>query len=309
MSLPLSNVARATLWALASVAGATAMTVCVRLLSPDFHTAMTAFLRSILGLALLLPALIRVQRTGEKLQFTDWKLHLLRGVCIVIALNSGFYALWKLPLATATILFFLAPVFVTVLAGPFLGEVVGPRRWAAVGVGFLGALIILRPDQGTADPVMIVAIVSSMAFAAALLLGKVISRTDSTDSIFVSTAVTVAILTLPPAIFFWKLPVTWEHWIIVIGLVLGSGLRTIADIKSYALGDAGYLAPFSYLRLLTIGLIGYFFFGEVIDTPTWIGGAVVISATLYIAIREAQVRRRRNTGHIPREGLKLPPTD
>jgi len=286
-------------WILASVAGATAMTLSIRLLTPDLHTTMLAFLRSAFGLAVAVPFLWRARARKAPLTFAAWPLHLIRGALIAVALNAGFYAIWHLPLAQATILFFMAPVFATVFATLILSEVVGPRRWAAIAVGFLGALIILRPGVGALEPAMLSALVSSLAFAAALMLGRVIAARDGTDSIFVSSSVLVAGATLPPALFVWGLPEGAAAWGALAVLVIASALRQYADIRAYAIGEAGFLAPFTYLRLLTVGIAGYLWFGETIDGPTILGGAVIIGATLYISYREARLKRSDGGPKLP----------
>ncbi|MEM7508180.1 MAG: DMT family transporter [Pseudomonadota bacterium] len=289
MSLRLSPNIAGMVWMLVSVLGATGMTIFVRLLAPEMHTAMLAFLRSGFGLILLVPLVIGVGR----MRFTLWKLHLARGICFAIALNAGFYALWKLPLATATVLMFMAPVFVTVLAGPVLGESVGIRRWLAVGAAFLGTLIILRPGGDTLEPAVLVAVISAFAFAAGILLGKILANGDGTSATFVSSTVLTALFTFPPALTVWELPQGGVEWAMIAALVLTASLRTYADIRAYAVGEAGFLAPFSYLRLITIGIAGYFLFQEVIDGPTWLGGAIIIGASLYIALREMRLSRRK----------------
>lgn len=288
--LPRSDNAIGGLWMLGSVAGATAMMLSIRVLTPDMHTAMLAFLRSAFALVLVAPFFWQAKARGTPLRFDAWPLHLLRGALIAVALNAGFYAIWSLPLAQATILFFMAPIFATIFATAFLEEPVGPRRWVAIGVGFVGALIILRPGVERLEPAMLVAIVSSLAFASALMVGRVIAPRDGTESIFVSSSVLVAIATLPPALFVWSLPGDAVLWAVLGVLVLASALRQYADIRAYASGEAGFLAPISYLRLLTVGGAGYVWFGEVIDLPTILGGLIIIAATLYIAVREARLK-------------------
>ena len=285
----LSGNAQGALWILASVVGATAMTLAVRYLSAEIHTTMLAFLRSALALVTVIPFLW-TPRAVRRVRIAAWELHLARGLMLSVALNAGFYAIWKLPLATAAILFFLAPVFATVMAVPLLGERVGPRRWGAIAAGFLGTLIILRPGFGAFDPAMVAAVVSSMAFAGALMTGRVIADREGTEGIFVSSSVIVAVATLPPALLYWEIPAALWQWAGLAVLVLGSSLRTYADIRAYAVGDAGFIAPFTYLRLVTVGLAGYILFGESVDGATLLGGAIIIAATLYIAIRERQKR-------------------
>lgn len=290
---PLSDNMRGALWLLASVAGATVMTATIRLLTPDLHTMMLAFLRSAFAAVLVVPLLWRPERRATTLRFSLWRLHLFRGLLIGIALNTGFYAIWHLPLATATILFFMAPVFATGFAMMFLGEAVGLRRWSAIAAGFAGALVILRPGVAETDPAMVIALISSLAFAASLIIGRRISEVDGTNAVFVSSSLLPVIMTLPPALFVWDLPASTLAWALIGVLVLSSGLRTYADIRAYAAGDAGFIAPFSYLRLLTIGGLGYFAFGEQIDGWTLAGGAIIVGATLYISLREASLNRNR----------------
>lgn len=281
--LPLSGNASGALWMLASVLGATAMTLAVRVLAPEIHTAMLAFLRSALGLVVLPPILWRVRASGAPLRFPAPGLHLLRGGLLGVALNSGFYAIWQLPLATATLLFFLAPVFATAMAVVLRGERVGAARLAAIAAGLGGATIVLRPDVGL-DPAMLWAMVSSLAFAATLILGRVLSDRGGTDSVFVSSSLVAVLATLPLALWHWGWPDRAWLWAGLALLVAGSSLRSYADIRAYAVGEAGFLAPFSYLRLVTVGACGYWLFDERIDGATLIGGAIIVAATLALAM-------------------------
>ncbi|MEM1343595.1 MAG: DMT family transporter [Pseudomonadota bacterium] len=290
---------RGALWILASVAGATAMTLAVRVLTPDLHSAMLAFLRSGLGLVLLVPLFWRARRQGEAIAFTAWPHHLVRGLLISLALNAGFYAIWQLPMAEATVLFFTAPVFAIAFAALFVGERVGPWRWTATAAGFCGAVVILRPGVGAFDPAALAALGSAFAFAASLIVGRVASARDGSEAVFVSTSVITAIATLPGALLVWRLPETAAVWAMVAVLVLSSALRTYADIRAYAVGEAGFLAPFSYLRLLTIGTIGYVWFDETLDAATLLGGAIIVGATLTISLREARLRRRGSGVRLP----------
>lgn len=292
--------AQGAVWILLSVVGATAMTLGVRQVAQDIHTVMLAFIRSALALLPVLPLLHRVRWNGSTapaprrsaIRFTAWQLHLFRGVALVGALNGGFYAIWQLPLATATILFFLAPVFATAFAGPILGETVGIRRWGAVLTGFTGAIIILRPGLQPIDAGMLAAVASAMCYAAVLIAGRLATNRDGTEAVFVSSSVIAAVGTLPPATLYWDLPTGAVTWLLIMVIVAASSLRSYADIRAYAVGDASFLAPFTYLRLLTVGIAGYVLFGETVDGVTALGGCVIIASTLYIAVREAQLNRR-----------------
>jgi drug/metabolite transporter (DMT)-like permease len=289
LAVPQSANLRGALWMLVSVLGATGMTVFVRLLSPDLHTAMIAFLRSVLGLALLAP--LFVGRTPPPLSRLNRPgLHLIRGALIALALNLGFFAVWRLPVATATILFFLAPVFSTMLAPFLIGEKVGPRRWAAVAAGFAGALIVLRPGALEIGVGAAAAVASSACFAVALLLGKTASRADGPDAVFASSAILAALFTLPLALPHWRLPGDPALWALLIALTLASSLRGYADIRAMNAGEASFIAPVSYLRLPTVAAAGWWLFDEAVDGWTWLGGAVIAGAALFIALRERAVR-------------------
>jgi drug/metabolite transporter (DMT)-like permease len=280
---------RGALWMLVSVAGATWMTVMVRTLSSDLASPMIVFLRSAASLLFLAPLLMRHGAPSPARLTAPW-LHVMRGCLVAAALNLGFYALSTLPLATATILFFMAPVFSTLLAPLMVGEVVGPRRKLAVAIGFLGALVVVRPGFATFEPAMLSAIASSLCFALALLIGKRASAADGSDAVFTTTALMAAVLTLPPALFVWALPTGWM-WLGVLALAAASSLRGYADIRAFAAGEASFVAPISYLRLPSVGLAGWLLFGEGLDAWALVGGAVIVGSTLYIAYRETRLGR------------------
>ena len=286
---PMSANLRGALWALLSVAGASVMTVGVRELTPEMHTRMVAFLRSAVGLVFLLPLVLRPRALSRVRMRRPW-LHLVRGGMIVLALNTGFYAIAHLPLATATILFFLAPVFSTMLAPVMVGETVGLRRWSAVGLGFLGALIVLRPGVDGLDTASLAAVASSLLFAMALLMGKTMAREDGSDAVFLWTSLITAVLTLPIALTAWSWPMLGLTWLVVLMVAATSALRSYADIRSYAAADASFVAPISYLRLPVIGVFGWWFYAERVDGLTILGGLIIAGSTLFILVREQQLR-------------------
>ncbi|MEM6489858.1 MAG: DMT family transporter, partial [Pseudomonadota bacterium] len=157
-------------------------------------------------------------------------------------------------------------------------------------------------------------VASAMCFGGVLVIGRAATDRDGPDAVFFSSSLIVAVATLPPALFFWEIPVAAAFWGLLALVVAGSAMRSYADIRAYAIGDAGFLAPFNYLRLITVGVAGYVMFDETIDGATGVGGAIIIAATLYIAIRESQLRRearaRAAAGAVaqtPRAGPKAEP--
>lgn len=197
-----------------------------------------------------------------------------------------------LPLATATVLFFSAPIFTALMAVPLQGERIGPRRAGAIAAGFLGVLIVLRPGRDGFEPAMLVGLGSSLTFALALLSARGLANRDGAFSAIVSSSVVMALISVPAVTTVWTLDYTMLAWI-AVALVMVSGMaRNFADIEAYRLAEAAILAPLSYLRLILITLGGYVLFAETPDVYTIAGGAVIVAAALYIARRERLVKRR-----------------
>ncbi len=281
------NNVQGIVWILISVIGSSAMSVAVREVSLELDSRMIVMLRAVISALIILAALILISPLRRQMRFTRPWSHVIRGTLIAVSTHLGFYTLANIPLATATILFFTAPIFATLLAGPVHGEKVGPRRWAAVGFGFLGALIILRPGSGALHPAMLGALGSSALFAIALTLSRNLARADGPVATYFSSVVITVIITLPVIGPYYALPTTSGTWVAVAILVTMGALRGYADIQAYSYGEASVVAPFTYLRLVLVGLAGYLMFNELPDMPTLVGAAVIILATLYIARREA----------------------
>ncbi len=289
-------------WMLFSVATASAMTVAVRALADDMDSRMVVFLRAGVTLAAILALLAVLPRFRRSLRFSRPRMHLARGAMIGLSTQLGFYTIAHLPLATTTVLFFTAPIFATLLAGPVNGEKVGPRRWAAVLMGFLGALVILRPGGAAPDWAMLTALGSSLLFASALVTARGLAEADGPLSTYVSSVAITAAIGLPMALPVWSVPSGGAAWIAFAVLVIAGAARGVADIQAYRLGEASVMGVIAYLRLVLIGGAGYLMFDETPDMPTLIGGAIIIGATLYIAQREARLRRAR-------KGPKAGPAD
>lgn len=290
---------RGALWMLVSCVAATVMSVGVKLLAGEVSTVQTVFLRNVFGVVIVLPFVLASMRgigghraEGQRtaLRFSKPWLHLLRGGLFVVAVTSGFYALSKLPLATATALFFLAPIFATALSALLTGEEVGPRRWFAVAAAFIGAMIVLRPGFVAFELATLAAVVSSICFASSLVITRPIAESDGALSMMISANVIAALVLLIPALRDW-MPVSSELWPALALVILGSSARFFADIRAYSIAEAGFLAPFAFLRMIFIVAAGWFLFAEGIDGPTLTGATVIIGSAVFIARREAQLRR------------------
>ena len=278
------------LWIVASCLGATIMSLGLKSLAGEIHSTQIVLIRCLIGLMLIFPILAR--EGFEKLKSRQLKLHLIRGICAALAINMGFYSLTVLPLATATVLFFAAPLFVTLFAIPLLNEKVGWRRLLATLVGFFGTIIVINPSMAGFDTKLLIPVLSSVFFAVSLILNKQLSKTDSPAVLMFYIFLIVTVFSAPLAISNWTTP-TFSQWQILVLIVsLFATSRTYFDIKAYSIGEASFVAPFQYLRILFIGIAAYIVFQEVLEVNVLIGALVIISSTFYIAQREYRIKRK-----------------
>lgn len=285
----------AIIWILFSVVTSSAMTIAVRDISTQLSSTMIVFLRASVSTALIVVAILIFAKLRRHLKFSRPWLHIIRGTLIAFSTQLGFYSISNLPLSTVTVLFFLAPIWATLLAIPIHGEKVGPRRIAAIALGFIGAIVILRPGFGVLHPAMLTAIGSSVLFALALSMSRGLARADGALSTYFSSVVITAIVMLPFAVPVFDTPHDMRAWVAGGVIVVAGAARGYADIEAYRLGEAGILAPITYLRLVFIAAAAYFLYAEIPDTPTIIGAVIIIGSTLYIAQRETKLRHRKLT--------------
>lgn len=276
---------------LISVVGASAMTIGVRQASLSVDSQMIVLFRAGVSTILILTAIVMFAKLRNQLRFTRPMLHLFRGSLIAFSTQLGFYTIAHIPIATATVLFFMGPIFATIFSSVLHSEHVGPRRWAAVAAGFVGAVIVLRPGFSEFHPAMLTALGSSLLFALALTLSRHLASADGPLATYFSSVVITALIALPLAAPVFSIPVESAMWMALIIVIVASAVRGYADIEAYRYGESAILAPVAYLRLVLIATAGYFMFGEVPDLATVIGASIIIAATLYIALREAKLRR------------------
>jgi drug/metabolite transporter (DMT)-like permease len=251
-----------------------------------------AFFRNLFGLFVIAPLLMRY---GPALFHTQkFNLHLLRAVINAISMVAFFIGLSMTPLARATALAFTAPLFTALFSALFLGEVFRWRRWTAIFVGFLGALVILRPGLHELDAGGLLVIFSSLLWAVAMIDIKVLGRTESSRTITAYVTVLLTPLTLVPALFVWQTPSPgmWV-WLIFIGVIGTIGQIVITE--AIKLADMTVLMPFDFLKLVWAAFLGMIFFAEVPDLLTWIGAVIVFASSFYIVWREARLRREKRS--------------
>ena len=269
--------------------------LCVRHISTSMPPIQIAFFRNVFGLALIVPLLLK---DGVGLMKTVRPgMHLLRSTSGLIAMYAMFTAISMLPLAESTALTFTSPLFATMGAALFLGEVVGKRRWSATLIGFLGAMIILRPGIAVVTPAALIALVAAVFIASSMLIVKSLSRTDSpTTVVFYMTSI-MAVMSLPAALYVWvpPQPENWP-WLIALGLIATASQLMMA--RAFKIADASVVLPFDFSRLIFASIVGYLYFGESPDLWTWVGAGVIFSSTVYIAHREARLKPKIKASEI-----------
>jgi len=196
-----------------------------------------------------------------------------------------FYGLSRMPLVNALTIAFTAPLFVTGLSVPFLGEHVGWRRWLAVIVGFIGVLIVLRPGQGMFTPAAIGVIIAALCYAGLALTARKLAATESSFSLaaYVVTGPLLVSSTLLPGNF--TMP-TVGAWLLFVLAGLCSALAWVGIVGGYRRAPPAMLAPFEYTALIGAAIAGYLIWNEVPDVWVITGGLVIIASGLFIVYRE-----------------------
>jgi drug/metabolite transporter (DMT)-like permease len=291
--LPVSNAVLATLLMLGAMTFFSAGHGLVRHAATELHPFQTSFLRSFFGLAFMLPFILG-NRDFSDLRVKRPKLHLIRGLLSATATVCWFSALAMMPLGEAVALNFTSPLFATVLAALFLGEVVRVRRWSATVVGFIGVLIVVRPGIETVQPGALLALGAAMIVSVTVLLIRMMSQEDSIRAVVTSFNLQLTVYTLIPAIFVWVWP-SWE----MVGVTFAIGaLTTVAHMmltRAMSLAEASAIIPLEFTRLPMAALIGLIWFSEVLDTWTVVGALIIGSSAVYISRREALAARRAAT--------------
>ncbi|HEX2885012.1 DMT family transporter [Vineibacter terrae] len=258
----------------------------------ELNSYMMAFCRYLFGGLFLLPIFwrkgfvepFRTQRIG---------LHAIRGALHSSGMQLWFVALPLITLADITALGFTGPIFITLGAALFLGEDVRLRRWMAVMVGFIGAMLIVRPGFTEIGIGVLAALAATPLFSASNLMAKALARTDDADTIVIWQCIFIVLCAAPFAAVFWQTP-TWEHigWFLLAGLFGTVGHLVMQ--YGYQVAEISAVQPIGFLSLIWNTLFGFILFQQQPSTWTFIGAAVIFASAMYIshreAVRRAQVR-------------------
>ena len=257
-------------------------------MNAGLHPFQVVFLRNLASVTLLLPLL--AWRGRSLVQSTQLGLYGWR-VCISLgSMLAWFYALSLIPIGELTAIGFLAPLFGTLGAVFLLGEVVRLRRWTALMVGFLGAMIILRPSATGLGWGQSCALMSALLTGLTAVLIKQLTVRDDPDKIVFLTNVAMLPPSLIPALFVWQWP-SADLLPILFGMGMCAVLGHVALVRGYAATDASLAMTFEFSRLPFAVVIAYLAFNERTDVWTWVGAFIIFASAVYISRREALLRR------------------
>ena len=261
------------------------MTLLIKVLGQHLHVTQILFIRQIIMTMIVAPSVLQgfpgAMKTSQPL------LQILRIALALSAMLMGFTAVIHMPLADATALSFAKSFFVTIFAVWILGEAVGPRRWAAVALGFAGVIIMLRPGTESFTSYGLMAVAGAACAGFVMVLIRLMSRRDSPTTILSWQAIGVGIAVAVPAIYFWRWPTNTE-WLLLAAMGVTSYLAQMANIFAFKWGEASILASLDYMRLIYATILGYLVFATLPGTATWIGAGVIIAASVYSIWREAR---------------------
>jgi len=214
-----------------------------------------------------------------------------RGVLLAAEICVMVFAFVYIGLVEAHAVFACYPLLVAALSGPVLGETVGWRRWAAIGVGFIGILVILQPGSGVFTPAALIALCAVFMFALYTLLTRYVARADTSATSFFYTGTVGALAITPVGVVFWE-PMIAPDWGWMALLCVMGALGHWLLIKVYEAAEASAVQPFAYLQLVFAASLGVLLLGETVRPAVVLGVMIVVGAGLFTLWRENVARRR-----------------
>ncbi len=256
-------------------------------LTAGYSPAQVLFLRNIIALPF---AILVVLRFGGRQALKSYRpgAHMLRGLIWLCAAMLFFTSLKYLPLAGATALIFVAPVFITALSALVLKEQVGWRRWSAVLVGFAGVMIVLQPGGATFQMASLLPVATALFYAVLMISARWVDPRESVWTLMLYLVGAGAILAAVLMPFVW-VPVRLEDLWLFIGIAFFGTAGMTMMTQAFRFAPASVVAPFDYTALIWATLLGWLFWAEVPSLATYLGAAVIIASGSYIVWRERNV--------------------
>ncbi len=284
--------------------------MAIKFISADYALHQVVLIRSLIGMVVLLVIIVPLDGGYSVLRTKRLKMHLLRGMCVVVANMTFFLALAAMPLADAVAIFFIAPMLITVFSVIFLGETVGPQRWIAVVMGFAGVVVMMRPGSDSFQVVALLPLVSATFYAGLHILTRKIGGTERASTMTFYIIITFIIVSALMGLvvgdgrfagtgdaslefllraWVWPAP---SDYLILLGIGVGSTFAGYLISQAYRLCEAGLAAPFEYTALVLAIFWGVMVFGEWPDATAWVGVSLIVGAGLFMLWREAVVKAR-----------------
>lgn len=269
---------------LTGIAGFAVMDATIKWLTADYSITQVVALRSWFGLPLL--CLFALRGGGVKaLRSRRPAIHIARYLLVLALSFSFFWALSQMKLVDAIAITFAAPIFITALSVPLLKEAVGLHRWAAIGVGFFGVLVMLRPGAGVFQWAAVVVIGSAVVYALLMITTRAFKATETTATLMLYPQLGMSLTGIVLAPFFWVTPSLVDLGLFALAGTFGS-VGVMCVTHAFRLGPAAVISPFEYSALIWASLLGFLLWDELPDTFTLIGAAIVVASGLYIIYRE-----------------------
>jgi len=278
----------------------------IKFLSGGYALHQIVLIRSLIGLLVMLAIVLPSQGGLAAFRTHRLGMHLVRGGFVVASNLCFFLGLAAMPIADAVALFFIAPLLITALSVPMLGEKVGPRRWAAVGVGLVGVIVMLRPGAGIFHPAMLLPLFAAFCYAMLHMLTRRMGGTESavTLTLYVQmTFIAVCVVSglvlgqgafagqSDPSLIFltraWEWPALGD-WPILVLVGAASAAGALLITHAYRSCEAALVAPFEYISMPLAIMFGLVIFDEWPDRVAWLGIALICGAGLYTVWRETR---------------------
>ncbi|HUR40134.1 MAG TPA: DMT family transporter [Verrucomicrobiae bacterium] len=257
----------------------------LKALSPHYSPLQVAALRGGASWPLVTAWILLRSGVGA-LKPVRWSLHLLRGAIGVTMMTAFVYALRELPLTTAYTLFFIAPLLITLMSRPLLGETIGLHRWVAIVGGFVGVLVALRPSTGGAGIVASLCVIAAASgYALSAITVRVLARTDSPEAMVFWV---ITLMTLGAGVLAgpgW-MPVRLEHGWLIAAVGLTGALGQFAITGAFVRGEASVLAPLEYTALVWSVAFDALLWAVLPEAATWLGAAIIVACGVYLVRQE-----------------------
>lgn len=307
---------RNNLFGIASAIGASLFfsfnDMAIKFISDDYALHQVVLIRSLIGMVVLLAIIVPLDGGLKVLRTKRLGLHLVRGLCVVIANMSFFLALAAMPLADAVAIFFIAPLLVTVFSVIFLAEYVGPLRWMAVAVGLVGVIIMMRPGSSSFQFAALLPLLAAVFYSGLHILTRKIGGTERASTMtfyimitFIAVSAAMGLVagdgrfagSSDASLEFLFRAWVWpdpQDYLIFIGLGVASSFGGFLISQAYRLCEAGLASPFEYTALVLAIFWGVVVFGEWPDVMDWIGVTLIIGSGMFMLWRESVVNARAN---------------